>query len=198
MIEDILIEFGLTKNEAKIYLAALSLGSLRVNEISKKTNILRTTTYEVLNSLIKKGVANYIIKSGVRYYTVVNPKELITILDRKKQKIKEILPELLNIQKYVENPKVEFYEGKEGLKTILDDIIKTRPKELLTIGSSKVLETLEFYFPQWIKRRVKCRIKARILQENVKSIKDLKKLDKNNLREIRYLPKDFKINVFIH
>ena len=195
MKEQILKEYGLSDNEIKVYIASLSKGTSKVNEISKKAGLLRTTTYEVLKSLVEKGLVSYAIKSKVRYFEAADPNKLVRILEEKKEKIKSILPELEFLKQSVtEKPTIELYEGKEGLKTILDDIIKTRPKEMLQLGSSKIFEALNFYFPTWIKRRVKARIHARILQEKVQVIKELKKRDKKELREIRFLPKNFRIN----
>ena len=195
MKEQILKEYGLSNNEIKVFLASLSLGSSKVNEISKKADLLRTTTYEVLKSLVEKGLVSYTIKSGVKYFEASDPNRLIRILEEKRERIKSILPELESLKGSVtEKPTIEFYEGKEGLKTILDDIIKTQPKEMLQLGSAKIFETLNFYFPHWIKKRIKSKIYARILQENVPTIQELKKRDKLELREIRFLPKSFKIN----
>src|SRR3989344_3029284 len=195
MKEQILKEYGLSDNEIKVYIASLSKGTSKVNEISKKAGLLRTTTYEVLKSLVEKGLVSYAIKSKVRYFEAADPNKLVRILEEKKEKIKSILPELEFLKQSVtEKPTIEFYEGKEGLKTILDDIIKTQPKEMLQLGSAKIFETLNFYFPHWIKRRVKSKIYARILQENVQTIQELKKRDMLELREIRFLPKNFKIN----
>ena len=193
--EQILKEYGLSANEIKVYLASLSLGTSRVNEISKKADLLRTTTYEVLKTLVEKGLVSYVIKSGVRYFEVADPNKLINILEERKERINSILPELESLKASVtEKPTIEIYEGKAGLKTILDDIIKTKPKEILTLSSAKIFETLMYYFPHWIKRRVKAKIFAKILQQEVETTKELKKKDKPELREIRFLPKDFKIN----
>ena len=78
--EQILKEYGLSDNEIKVYLASLSLGTSKVNEISKKADLLRTTTYEVLKTLVEKGLVSYVIKSGVRYFEAAYPNKLINIL----------------------------------------------------------------------------------------------------------------------
>ena len=138
---------------------------------------------------------SYTIKSGVKYFEASDPNKLIRILKEREERIKSILPELESLKESItEKPTIELYEGKEGLKTILDDILKTQPKEILQLGSAKIFETLNFYFPHWIKRRIKAKIYARILQENVQTIQELKKRDMLELREIRFLPKNFKIN----
>ncbi len=196
--EQILKEYGLSNNEIKVYLASLALGTSKVNEIARKADLLRTTTYEVLKTLVEKGLVSYVIKSGVRYFEVADPNKLISILEEKKEKVALILPELESLKKSVtEKPAIELYEGKAGLKTILDDIIKSKSKEILTLSSAKIFEVLMFYFPHWIKERVKSGIHARILQEKVKIIQEFKQRDKSELREIRFLPRDFRINTHI-
>jgi sugar-specific transcriptional regulator TrmB len=195
--EQMLKDYGLRDNEIKVYLASLALGSSKVNEIAKEGNLLRTTTYEVLKLLVEKGLVSYVIKSGVKYFEVAEPSKLVNILEEKKKKIISILPELEALKKSVtEKPTIEMYEGKAGLKTILDDIIKSKPKEVLTLSSAKIFDILTFYFPNWIRRRVKARIYARILQEKAGITEELKQIDKSELREIRFLPNDFKINTY--
>src|SRR3989344_3663074 len=135
-MEQELKEFGLTDNEVKVYLACLKLGTALVQGIAKKANTYRTYTYEILKSLIEKGLVSYVIKNGKQYFEVAEPEKLLNILKEKETKINKILPDLKNIYKTsIEKPKVELYEGKEGLKTILDDIIRTKG-EVLVYGST--------------------------------------------------------------
>ena len=193
--EQILREYGLSNNEVSIYLANLMLGSAKANDISKKSNLLRTTTYEILKELTQKGLISCFIKSGVKYFEATDPNKLINILEEKKDKIKLILPELKKLQKSIkEKPEVILFEGKLGLKTILDDIISSSPKEILQLNSAEIFNVLQYYFPNWIKRRVKNKIYTRILQQNTKVIEPYKKRNKEEFRDLRFLPSDFKIN----
>ena len=193
--EQILKEYGLSDNEIKVYLASLVLGTSKVNEIAKKAGLLRTTAYEVLKSLVEQGLVSYVIKSGVRYFEVSDPNKLISILEEKKDKINSILPELEALKSSAtEKPMIELYEGKAGIKTILGDIIRLRPKEILQMNSARIFQTLEFYFPHWINKRVENRIHSRVLQERVKITEELKGRNKVELREIKFLPEKFKIN----
>jgi len=192
--EQVLREYGLRDNEIKVYIANLMVGNATANEIAKKAHLLRTTTYEVLKTLAEKGMISHVIKSGVKYFEATNPNKLVSMLEERKEKIKSILPELEVIRKSViEKPGVHLFEGKSGIKTILDDIINANPKEILQLNSAKIFQTLQYYFPNWINQRVKHRISTRILQQKVKIIEKYKKKGKE-LREIRFLPKSFKIN----
>ena len=87
----------------------------------------------------------------------------------------------------------EFYEGKEGVKTIHEDIIKTKPKEVLVYGNTeKHYEVMQWYFPRYLKERVKNKIKARVITEETKFTKEkIKGLEKKELRRTRFFPKGF-------
>ena len=185
--EQILKEYGLSDNEIKVYLASLYLGNSKVHDIAKRANLLRTTAYEILKVLINKGLASYIIKSNVRHFEAADPKELINILEEKKRKVKTILPQLQAIKKAtIEKPSITVFEGKAGLKTILDQVIDDKPHELLQLSSADILETLEFYFPHWIKRRIKNKIRTRIINQKTTKMIKYKKEGKAKLREVKF------------
>ena len=188
-MEQELREFGLTDKEIKVYLACLKLGIALVQDIAKKAGTYRTYTYEILKSLKEKGLVSYVIKSGKQYFEVSKPEKLISILKEKQEKVQKLLPSLKEIyQSAVEKPKIEVYEGKQGLKTVIDDLINTG-KEILVYGSTeKQLKLLDFYFPNYIRRRIKSRIKIKVLTEKSKETEELQKKDRKELREIRFFP----------
>src|SRR3989344_591071 len=191
-------EWGLNDKEINIFLATLELGQSKVNDIAKKANILRETTYFVLNGLIGKGLVSYVIKSGVKHFEAADPSKLLSILKDKEEKINLAMPELEALQKIqTEKPNVELYEGKEGLKTILDDIIKTK-KPMWAYANYKIFELLQYAFPRFVKRRVEHKIKARIIQEKIKPLIRLTEINKKEYREMRFSPVVFKSNVFIY
>lgn len=191
-MEEALREFGLTNKEVKVYLALLHLGTALVQDIAKKARTYRTYTYEILKSLKEKGLVSYVIKSGKQYFEVARPEKLISILKEKENKINKILPDLKNIYKSaVEKPKIELYEGKQGLKTILDDLIRTK-KQVLVYGSTRnQLKLLRFYFPNYVKRRVKNRIKIKVITEKSEESLEFHKKNKEEYREMKFLPIEF-------
>ena len=79
MIQE-LEKFGISKNEAKIYLLLLKRGSSKVNEIYEETKIQRTFIYEILNTLLEKGLVSYVIKSGVKFFEASSPEKIREIL----------------------------------------------------------------------------------------------------------------------
>jgi sugar-specific transcriptional regulator TrmB len=188
-LEEDLKEFGLTDKEAKVYLALLKLGTALVQDVAKEAGTYRTYTYEILKSLKEKGIVSYVIKSGKQYFEAAEPGKMLSIMKEKENKLSSIMPELKGIYKSAaEKPKVELYEGKEGLKTILDDLVRTKKEILVYSSTRKQQKLLQFYFPNFIRRRVKERIKTKVLTERSAETLELCRKDREELREMRFLP----------
>lgn len=189
-MESELRAFGLTNQEIKVYLALLKLGSALVQDIAQKAKTYRTYTYEILKSLKEKGLVSYVIKSGKQYFEVAEPQKLANILEEKRLMVQNILPELKNLyQSSAQKPSIEIYEGKEGLKTLLDRMLAAK-QEILVYGSTKKqMKLLEFYFPNYIRRRVSAKISTKVLTEKNPQTIAMLKTEKKELRESRFLEK---------
>ncbi len=195
-IEEALISFGLSTKEVKIYLACLALGTATANTIAQKSYLNRSTTYDILKSFLEKGLASKITKEKTTYFEVASPEKLIASLEEKKEKLKTILPQLKLIQELtIQKPTVEVYQGKEGFKTILEDILATK-KQTDVISTSKIFDIMNYYFPFYIKRRAELKIYARVIQEHSPQTLELKKSDEKQARETRSI-KGFNINSMI-
>lgn len=193
MIEQTLKEVGLTDNEARIYLALLKLGACLASDIAERTNLNRSDVYDRLNKLMKKGLVGFVIKNNRKYFQAATPDSLIGFvrdkkeeLIQKEQKLRNILPELQKIVKTVsEKQEVNLYKDKVGIKTVLEDILKTLKKgdELLAYGSDvNFYDVLEFYYPNFVKRRIKLGIKLKCVMSEENRIK-------LEMSEIRYVSK---------
>jgi sugar-specific transcriptional regulator TrmB len=69
----VLANFGLSHREARIYLALLNKKDFTVSEIAKVSGMPRHTIYEILDTLIKKGVCTEKI-GKVKRYKAIDPK----------------------------------------------------------------------------------------------------------------------------
>ena len=195
--------FGLNEKEAKTYIKLLELGKSTANDLSKHTGILRQTLYQILDKLISKGLVSHIIIAGVKYFQAADPSKFNAILKEKQKIIAELLPKLKSIKSIIKNkPKIEFYQTIDGLKSIYNDIINTKPRELFEYGNSKnFLKTMKFYFIEnYIKRRTLNKIKLKLITEPDKKIISLYGTDKDLYRETRYLKEmeNIKINGYIY
>lgn len=199
MIEATLLDLGLTRNEILVYIANLKLGSSRVEEISRKAGIIRTTTYDVLDSLVRKGFSASVIKSGVRYYSVTEPGQLLSLLDEKKKKVEAVLDELEGMKKSViTKPKMQMFEGKEGLKSVYSDILATG-KDLLGYGNAELSwQVLTYFLPTFVKKRVKLGMRSRLIVEKSGTGLDFKEQDKTNKRETKFLESMRKMETIVY
>ncbi len=188
MYEEALKSLGLSENEIKTYVALLELGATKVEIISKRVNLPRTTVYGILNSLLEKGLVAYVIKSGVKHYEATPPKRLLIREKERLEELKKSIPELEILEKTIgERPFVEMYEGKEGIKTIYEDMLKTK-KIIYGYGNTELLfELLEFYIPNYVKRRVKLGINFYVITEKSKTSVEMQKKDQKEKRETRFI-----------
>ena len=183
---EILKQAGLTTNESLVYSALLELGPSLAGQISRKTGLHRRTVYDTTEMLIKKGLIGHILKNNRKLFEAVSPKRFLAILKEKENKITEVLPEMmLHYEKTKEKQETNFYQGKQGLRTVFEDQIETK-KEILILGASPLAyEILQFYFKWFDKRRKQHKIKTKIIFNKTE------KKPKIPLAEIRYLPQKY-------
>ncbi|MEK6825819.1 MAG: helix-turn-helix domain-containing protein [Nanoarchaeota archaeon] len=164
-------KFGLSEKEAKVYLANLELGESLVSDIALKSHIPRTLVYDILERLILLGLVSYSIKSHKKHFTASSPHEFMRILKEKEASISGVLPFLEELHKIrgVKRPKVEVYEGIEGMKTVMNDILRSNTQEFFAYGSSRSsYEIMPAFMDDWHKQRMKQRIIMKVLYNNTK------------------------------
>jgi HTH-type transcriptional regulator, sugar sensing transcriptional regulator len=194
-IETLLEKLGLSKNEAKTYLALLRLGSVPAGPLIKELGMHRAAVYNLLDLLIDKGLVHYVVQANRKYFEAQEPERLLELietkkneLDEKRKELEKALPEL-NAKRLISKEEQEgtIYKGKKGLKSILEDILKHKNSELKIIGASgRFKEILHAYFIHWHKRRVKNKIRLKIVYSD--SVKKQEREKELKLAEIRYLP----------
>jgi sugar-specific transcriptional regulator TrmB len=124
--EKIIENLGLSEKEAKVYLAILKLGQAGLTDIASESGVKRTTIYNHLDELLKRGLIYKTAKKRRLVYGAENPKKILKIWENKKNLIEKIIPDLENLYSVSFNkPRVSFYEGKEGLRNIYNQLIDT-------------------------------------------------------------------------
>jgi len=188
-VVDSLKKMGLSEKEAKVYLACLELGDSLASEISLKSNLPRTLIYDILERLIDLGLISYAIKDGKKYFRSSSPKELIRMIEEKEKAVRGILPDLERLEKLkgAKRPKVTIYEGKEGMKTVMNDILRSGIKGFISYGSSRSsYEVFPAFIDDWHKRRIKNKIRARIIYNNTKATREKVKKFPKTLKLVDY------------
>lgn len=163
--EEILEDVGLTKNDIKVYMALLDLGGSTAGKITKKSQVNRTCCYDALERLMDKGLVTYVVKANRKFFEAVNPKRFMEILKEKEENIKNILPELEEKFKFLkEKQEAALYKGKKGIKSIAEDILRSKIKETCIFGAEgNFVDIFKHYAFQWHKKRKKLGIRVRII-----------------------------------
>ncbi|MBI2564841.1 TrmB family transcriptional regulator [Candidatus Woesearchaeota archaeon] len=182
-------DFGLNTYEAKLWTALLSRGVATAGELSDIANVPRSRSYDVLESLERKGFVVLKLGKPIKY-VAISPEEVV---DRVKKNIQE---EALSQAKVIENIKgsdliselsllhsngikqIDPFEitsairGRKNLQAHLNFIIKNAKKEVLLLTTDlSVIQDLKA-------------LKSSLFKVNSKgvSIKLLAPISKNNLK----------------
>ncbi len=131
VFEKELKRLGLKDKEACVYLACLQLGPAAVQQIARKAQVVRVTTYVILESLEKQGLVTHYKQGKKTLFTAEPPRQLTRLLEKQKEAVEEqqknldqILPELQAIMKAGgERPVVRYFEGLDGLRAIRQEMV---------------------------------------------------------------------------
>ncbi|MBS3057990.1 MAG: hypothetical protein J4478_01145 [Candidatus Diapherotrites archaeon] len=194
---ELLTEIGLTQNEAKTYLALIELRSASAKQISEKSGIHKRNVYESLEKLMKKGLVASGIVSRSRHFEAANPEQLLSYLEEKEAKVKNLLLELKS--KYLPEPANDealIFRGINGIKAILQDMLKVK-NDLYLIGSKgywKTLPELKFFFPQFENKRIKLGLKIKQIYDH--ELRN-KRITKFKLGECKFFPPQYSTPIHI-
>lgn len=153
--EQILLDIGLSKNEAKAYLALFELGSATVTQISKKSKVHRTNLYDALERLKKKGLVSTLTKEKKVLFEATDPSVFSNLLKEKETKLATVMAQLELAKKISTNQSnVEIREGLAGVKSAYADTLK-QGKPIYTFGSPKAASDLaRAFLNQFHKERI--------------------------------------------
>lgn len=137
LIED-LMAFGLSRQEALIYMELLRLGQTTGYEISKETGISRSNVYQSLSELVNKG-ACYLIQGEATKYVAVKVNEFLNntlnILKEKSEYIKKHAPlEVVECDGYIT------VKGFTNIKNIIRKMLTETELRVYVQASGKLLE----------------------------------------------------------
>lgn len=171
--------FELNIYETKVWLALLGKGTASAGEIASLSGVPRSRTYDVLESLEKKGFAIVKLGKPVKYLGV-KPK---TILEKLKNNVRkdadERIKSLSNIQTTNEFEKLEdlytvginpikredlsaALKGKSNITNYLKEIIEEAKKEVIICTSAQEIKSKLGLFTQTINILKKSNVKIKM------------------------------------
>ena len=160
-------KLNFTVNESKVYLSLLKLGPSLAGRISKESNLDRSSTYNALRLLLKKGIVSTIFESKRTTYIPSNPKKILDYIKEKEELANKIIPNLskkFSVKKEKKN--ILVYQGYKGFKTIFQDVLDSvnKNEEYLVIGSEGQFSEKMPYFSQIFKKlKAEKKIKSKLL-----------------------------------
>lgn len=192
-----LLSFGLSDKEANVYIALLELGRSTVSTISREANINRTTGYDILSSLVGKGLVRVSGKEPKQEYIAESPDTLVALLDKRLQDTKDdiekaraLVPELKSMHRVGDRPQIRFYEGIEGLKQVYEDTLTSTMPIYAYAAYEDMHGTLGDYFPRYYERRAEKGILARGIVPRTPLTLERMKRNKEEMREAAVIPKE--------
>jgi sugar-specific transcriptional regulator TrmB len=190
-LKDTLKEFGLDDKRAKVYLAILELGTAKAYDIAHKSKISRPTVYDILEKLASDGLVGIYEKRGIRYYIANDPEKIKRKLQEKERAFDAVLPELRSVYNaLITKPKMSYFEGIEGIKTVLEDTITGQEKLLYGILSmDDLFKTAgKQFMDAQVKKRVATGYQLKVIRSKPKDILETWPTSAQELRELRYSP----------
>ena len=194
--------FALNLYEVKIWTALLSRGVSTAGELSDIANVPRSRSYDVLESLEKKGFVIMKLGKPIKYIAVP-PKEVVervkkNVAEDAKEQIKKLADikntELVNELNSLHSQGIELVEpadlsgslrGRHNLYNHLELLIKNAEESVTimttTQGLMRKIEGLKPIFEKVKKRGVKIRIASPITKDCIPALKEV-----NDLAEVRH------------
>jgi sugar-specific transcriptional regulator TrmB len=189
--------FDLNLYEVKVWTALLSRGTSTAGELSNISDVPRSRTYDILESLDKKGFIVMKLGKPIKF-VALKPEEVIERVKRnlvkdaqdktkrlETMKGDEVLEELNTLftdgVKFVEPADLSgSLRGRQNLYNHLDMMVRNAEKTITIIttkeGLNRKIEALMPSLEKCKKRGVKVRIAAPVDSNNIKVARDLKKV----------------------
>lgn len=179
---------GLSDKEARVYLAALELGSATAQAIAAKATVSRPNTYVMIESLGKRGLLNEITKGTKRYFTPTAPEKLLEIVSVQRQEVQEkeakiqrIMPGLLELTLTAKAaPTVRVLDGRDLWTELQEDILASGAVEVADLAAQ---DGGPVCLRGGLDNQIldKCRVRA-VISDSARSIKTAKSRQASEVR----------------
>ncbi|HQS08877.1 MAG: transcriptional regulator TrmB [Rhizobiales bacterium 24-66-13] len=197
-IEEKLAKIGITGKLFKLYMAAVELGEAPVQEVATRAGLARTTAYDVLARLEQEELIRVEERQGRRFIVAEDPVGMLQRLELRRQVLGDLMPQIRSLYNRAKGkPQIRFYEGEEGVRTVLWETLSCQSKVLRGILSmDELIETpgLE-EMDSYIAERLNKGIKLQVLRSRHKDTERIWPSTPQELRELRYAPENITLSV---
>lgn len=196
--ENILIQAGLSEDQAQVYDMLLERGPQKASSISSWTGVKRGLTYKVLEQLEIMGLVEKKGGDGtVATFYPQHPSLLMHTLEGKEKELalaKEMLTFSLGTlsSKYnliTGKPSVQFYEGLEGVAKVMKDTLTTKGEILQLIDNEAIVKFASEINETYVKERNAKNIHKKMILEDTEFSRMRASTYDQKTIEVRFLPK---------
>jgi len=192
-----LISFGLTRNEAKVYLALLQLKKASARAAAKLSNVPRQEVYRVLPKLEKLGMIEVIIDKPNKFLAIDPGEVLSELVEHQQETLSRQLSKLREKKATIEDElkKVEgksagltspeptrfaLISGQRLINEKIQEMLQNAESEVLWMAPSvEVLRAVIYDRDRMLRKCAQRKVKVRTVTE----------IDKKNMKEIEKLSK---------
>jgi len=192
-----LLKFGLTSNQAKVYIFLGKFGPKTAPDVFKALGLPRTETYYIINTLQNRGIVTAELSSPTRYSALPIEKTISILIDAEKEKINTLakqqdeISELWNAVPTLaietiddEKEKLQMLQGNPQIFTKISNMVNTAREEFLIFGSVKDLS--RFYHSNIFDALPNAIFNVRIIVSPAHTVPEyVEKIDK---RRIKIMP----------
>jgi len=172
-----LLEFGLTQNQARVYLFLSKNTSMSAPEISKSLKIARTETYHLLNGLQSKGITIAAFGKPTKFQAIPFDKSINILVNNERVRIDELekqtlymisqwnmIPDMKTADALIKENRFQIVQGKVSIVAKLNQLINSAKKDVLLLGSEK--DFMKFYHTDFIDSLKDANINQKILMSS--------------------------------
>jgi sugar-specific transcriptional regulator TrmB len=148
-----LTSFGLTRQEATIYLSLQINGELTGYEVAKITGISRSNTYTALAGLVDKGAA-YVMEGNVTRYTAIPFQEFSNNFIHRLTKIQDRIMNTLPERKKETDGYITI-TGEQHILDKLRNMLLEAEQRIYMAVSYEILETIQEELLSLVEKKIK-------------------------------------------
>jgi sugar-specific transcriptional regulator TrmB len=144
-----LTKFGLTSNQAKVYIFLSKYGSKTAPEVCKALKIPRTETYHLLTTLQNKGTVSATFQHPIKFSALPLNKAVWILVNAERERVKDLekqkeeivtlwndIPDFAEEETEKED-KFQMLQGTNQINSKIQEMITNHEKEMLILGSER-------------------------------------------------------------
>lgn len=155
-----LSEYGLSTEEAQIYLFLLENRSKSALEISRELKLSRTKVYRVLDKLLDKKLAVKELQTAGLHFLAESPEQLDLLLKKQAQRLETLEHKHSSLMQELKalggkyrssNSEVRYYTGLDGLKQVTQNSLAAKKQLLIYELNQDMSKFIDYDFAESIR-----------------------------------------------